>query len=428
MIAYAAAAVFLISYALIATEKVHKIAAALGGVAGMVLLGQVDAHSAFFNEHTGIDWNVLFLLFGMMIVVSVLRHTGLFDFLALWIMRRAGDHPARLMYLLMAVTAVASPILDNVTTMLLVTPVALDVCDRLRISALPHLVALICTANVGGLTTMIADPPNIIIASRAGLDFDDFLIHSLPLSLILLVILAGLLRLMFRKQLNVRVADEHVLVDILPRTAITDTAMLVRCLVVLGLTIAAFALHPILSLEPSIIALMGAGAIVVVSKTKPEQFLVDVEWATLAFFAALFMLVGGLVHAGVLDNVGRLAANAMGGDEMVGAAWLLGGSAIFGALVDNIPYTTALTPVVEQMVAATPHSGAHSPLWWAFVFGADLSGNTTAVAAGANVVVLGVAARRGTPISFWQFTRYGLIVTAVSIVVAWGYVWLRYFA
>jgi Na+/H+ antiporter NhaD/arsenite permease-like protein len=419
--------VFVVSYVLIATEKVHRVAAALGGVAVMTLLGLVDADSAFFDHTTGVDWNVLFLLFGMMVIVSILRHTGLFEFIALWAARTSQGKPTRLMVLLILVTAGFSPILDNVTTVLLVTPVTLSVCQRLRIDPMPHLIALILAANVGGLSTLIADPPNIIIASRAGLTFNDFLIHSLPLCIVLLVVLVFLLQILFRKHLRVTIDVNEVLEGIHPTDAITDKPLLVRCLVVLSMTMVAFGFHTIVHVDPSIIALLGAGAMVLVSRTTPQEFLGEVEWMTLAFFMALFVLVGALVKVGVIGKLGQMAANLMDGNELLGATGLLVFSAIAGAIVDNIPYTTAMTPVVETMIASTTHVGAESPLWWAFVFGADLGGNSTAVAAGANVVVLGVAAKWGRPISFWKFTKYGLVVTATTVTIAWFYVWLRYF-
>ncbi|MDR0783238.1 MAG: ArsB/NhaD family transporter [Propionibacteriaceae bacterium] len=429
----------MVSYLLIATEKVHRVAAALGGVAAMILLGiintailnddlaLVNAHSAFFDKKTGVDWDVLFLLFGMMVIVSVLRHTGLFEFLALWAARASHGKPIRLIILLVLITAGLSPILDNVTTVLLVTPVTLSVCQRLNIDPMPHLIALVFAANVGGVSTLIADPPNIIIAFRAGLTFNDFLIYALPLAIILLAVLIGLLVLMFRKQLRVKVNPDEVLDGLTPADSIEDRPLLIKCLIILAATMLAFGLHTVIHVDLSMIALLGAGAMVLVSRTTPRQFLGEVEWMTLAFFMALFVLVGSLVQVGVIEAVGQAAANLMGGNELLGVTGLLVFSTIAGGLVDNIPYTTAMVPVVEAMVASTSHRGADSPLWWAFVFGADLSGNATAVAAGANVVVLGVAAKWGRPISFWRFTRYGLIVTAITVAIAWLYTWLRFF-
>jgi len=419
--------IFLVSYALIATERVHRVAAALGGVAAMIVMGVVDAETAFFDHETGIDWNVIFLLFGMMVIVGVLKQTGLFEFLALWAARKSGGRPYRLLVLLVLVSATVAPILDNVTCVLLVAPVTLSVCRRLELPPAPYLIALILASNIGGTATLIGDPPNIIIGSRAGLSFVDFLVHSLPLTVVLLAGFVLLARWLFRHQLSTPVDVHGRVGDIHPRDAITNMRLLVRCLVVLGVVMVAFGLHTVLHLDPSMVAMMGAGATVLVSRTSPEEFLEEVEWGTLAFFMALFVLVGSLVKVGVIGEVGRLATQAMGDRELLGATALLFGSAVIGAFVDNIPYTTAMVPIVQDMVAATPSSGAESPLWWAFVFGADLGGNTTAVAAGANVVVLGIAAKAGEPISFWEFTKYGVVVTVASLAVAWLYVYVRYF-
>lgn len=423
----AALSIFIVAYALIATERVHRVAAALGGVAAMAAVGLVDANSAFFDHETGIDWNVIFLLFGMMVIVGVLKQTGLFEFLALWAALRSSGRPYRLLVLLVLISATVAPILDNVTCVLLVAPVTIAVCRQLGLPSAPYLISLILASNIGGTATLIGDPPNIIIGSRAGLTFDDFLVHSLPLTVVLLVLFVVMARWMFRRSFGEPVDVSHLLADLQPRDAITNTRMLVRCLAVLALVMVAFSLHTVLHLDPSMVAMMGAGATVLVSRTEPEEFLEEVEWGTLAFFMALFVLVGSLVQVGVIGRIGELAADAMGERELLAATALLFGSGLVGAFVDNIPYTTATVPIVEDMVAATGSSGADSPLWWAFVFGADLGGNATAVAAGANVVVLGIAAKSGEPISFWQFTKYGVVTTLMTLVVAWGYVYLRYF-
>jgi Na+/H+ antiporter NhaD/arsenite permease-like protein len=423
----AAIGVFIVAYALIATERVHRVAAALGGVAAMVALGLVDAETAFFDEHTGVDWNVVFLLFGMMIIVGVLKQTGLFEFLALWAAKRSGGDPYRLLVLLVLVGAAVAPILDNVTCVLLMAPVTLSVCRKLGLPSSPYLISLILASNIGGMSTLIGDPPNIIIGSRAPLSFTDFLVHSLPLTVLLLALFVVMARWLFRADMAL-VGDVRGLEDVRPAEAITNVRMLRRCLVVLALVMLAFSLHTALHLDPSVVAMMGAGATVLVSRTEPEEFLGEVEWDTLAFFMALFVLVGALVQVGVIGAISAWAAGAMGDRELLGATALLFGSGVVGAFVDNIPYTTATVPVVEEMVASTGSSGADSPLWWAFVFGADLGGNATAVAAGANVVVLGIAAKAGEPISFWGFTKYGVVVTVATLAVAWVYVYLRYFA
>lgn len=426
MTAALASIIFVATYALLATERVHRVTAAVGGVAVMAALGLVDTRTAFYSERSGIDWNVIFLLFGMMIVVSVLKQTGLFDVLAVWAGQRSRGRPFRLMALLMTVTAGASALLDNVTTVLLMAPVALMVCRRLGLDPVPYLITLAFASNVGGTATLIGDPPNIIIASRAGLSFNDFLIHLAPIVVVLHVLLLGLAWLLFRRRLEHQERLEAV-DDLRPADAIRDHRMLVRCLVVLALVMAGFSLHSVLHVQPSLVALLGAWAMVLASGTSPAEFLEEVEWPTLAFFMALFVLVGALVESGVIGAVGEAAVSATGDRSFLAATSLLFGSAVLGAFVDNIPYTTAMAPVVQDLVSALP-AGQGEPLWWAFALGADLGGNTTAVAAGANVVIIGIAARQGSPVSFWQFTRYGIVVTAMTLVVSWAYVWLRYFA
>ncbi|KGN36406.1 membrane protein [Knoellia subterranea KCTC 19937] len=426
-----AVAVFVATYFLIATERIHRVAAAVGGVALMAILGIVDTETAFYSERSGIDWNVIFLLFGMMIVVSILKQTGLFDYLAVWAAQRSRGRPFRLMALLMTVTATASALLDNVTTVLLMAPVALMVCRRLGLDPVPYLITLAFSSNVGGAATLIGDPPNIIIASRAGLSFNDFLVHMTPIVIVMQVLLLGLAWLLFRRRLDARAGRAGDLADTIcdlsPGDEIRDRRMLRRCLVVLALVMVGFSLHSVLHVQPSLIALLGAWLMVLVSGAHPAQFLEEVEWPTLAFFMALFVLVGGLVETGVIGNLGEAAVAATGDQSFAAASFLLFGSAVLGAFVDNIPYTTAMAPVVQDLVASLPAAEGQS-LWWAFALGADLGGNTTAVAAGANVVIIGIAARNGTPVSFWEFTRYGLIVTAMTLVVAWAYVWARYFA
>jgi len=427
LITVLAATIFLVTYAFIATEKIHRVAAALGGAAGMTVIGLVDAESAFFDHDTGIDWNVIFLLFGMMVIVSVLKQTGLFEALALWAARASRGDPRRLLTMLILVTGGLSPVLDNVTTVLLVAPVALSVTARFGVSSTPYLIAMVCASNIGGMGTLIGDPPNIIIGSRADISFNDFLIHAMPITVILLAGLVVLCQLLFRRQLVGTLTGGGDLDDLRPGEAIPDRRRLYVCLGLLALVMVAFGLHTIVHIDPSVIAMLGAGALVVATGSTPEMFLEEVEWETLVFFMGLFVLVGALVEIGVIGDLGRAAADLLGDQELVASAVLLFGSAIAGGFVDNIPYTAATVPIVTELVAATPSSGADSPLWWAFTFGADLGGNTTAVAAGANVVVIGIAHKHGRPISFWEFTRVGLVVTFASLAVAFLYVWLRYF-
>jgi Na+/H+ antiporter NhaD/arsenite permease-like protein len=423
----AAVAIFLVAYVLIATERIHRVTAALGGAAAMVLIGVVDTHTAFFSEETGVDWNVIFLLLGMMIIVGVVKQTGVFEYLAIWAAKRARGEPFRIMVLLIVITAVASALLDNVTTVLLIAPVTLLVCDRLGTSAAPFLISEAMASNIGGTATLIGDPPNIIIASRSGLSFNDFVVNLAPIVVVLLVVFIGLCKVMFGPQLHYdpeRVAEVMSLDE---RQAIRDRGMLVRCLVVLGGVTVAFALHSALHVEPSLVALLGAGAIITITQSPPETFLEEVEWPTLVFFMGLFVMVGGLVEVGVIGDLGDRATDAAEGHYLAASTGLLFGSAALSGIVDNIPYVATMAPLTLDLANAAPVPLQGEALWWALALGADLGGNATAVGASANVVILGIAARNGIPISFWTFTRYGLIVATVTVALCWPYMYLRYF-
>ncbi|MER6576729.1 ArsB/NhaD family transporter [Nonomuraea sp. NPDC001023] len=424
--AWLAVAVFLVSYTLIATEKVHRVAAALGGAGIMLVLHATDGGAAFFDEHTGIDWNVIFLLLGMMVIVGVLKQTGVFEFLAIWAAKRARGRPFRLMVLLILITAGASALLDNVTTVLLIAPVTFLVCERLALPVAPFLIAEAMASNIGGTATLVGDPPNIIIASRGGLTFNDFLAHLAPLIVVLLVVFIGLCRVMFRRSFRYdpELAAEVMTLD--EREAIADRRLLWQSLTVLAVVMAAFVLHPVLHYEPSVVALLGAGVLVALTKVTTEEAIAEVEWPTLVFFAGLFVMVGALVETGVIAQVSQAAAQATHGRLGLTTMVLLWASAGLSAIVDNIPYVATMSPIVADLVQANGGEGPAQVLWWALALGADLGGNATAVGAAANVVILGIAARNGTPISFWQFTKYGLIVTATTVALATPYLWLRY--
>lgn len=421
-------AAFVGAYLLIATERVHRVAAALGGAAVMAILGVVDAQTAFFSQQTGVDWNVIFLLLGMMIIVSVLKQTGAFDYVAIWAAKRARGRPYAVMVLLTLLTAGASALLDNVTTVLLVAPVTLLVCDRLRIDPVPYLIAEVLASNIGGTATLIGDPPNIIIGSRADLTFNDFLINLAPIVLLLLGVFVLLCRVLFRDAFRYdpeRAADVMALDE---REVIRDKALLWRSLAVLAAVLIGFVLHSALHLEPSVVALLGAGALVAVARLDPQDYLEEVEWSTLVFFMGLFVMVGALVEVGIIDRLGGAVTDAVGDNYFAAASALLWGSAALSGVVDNIPYVATMTPLVEGLVQSGGDSPQARALWWALALGADLGGNATAVGASANVVVLGIAARNGHPISFWRFTKYGLIVTLVTVGLTWPYIYLRYYA
>ncbi|QFU90517.1 SLC13 family permease [Amycolatopsis sp. YIM 10] len=419
--------IFGVAYFFIATEKINKVAVVLTAAGAMAVLGLIPGSQVFYSEHEGIDWNVVFLLLGMMVIVGVIKQTGLFDYLGIWAAKKSKGRPYRLMVMLMAITAVASPFLDNVTTIMLVAPVTVVVCNRLRIAAQPYLIAEILASNIGGAATLIGDPPNIIIGSRAGLTFNDFLVHMAPIVVVVFVVFVLLTKVLFRRSFEYHPDQVAEVMALQERRAITDSKLLVRCLVVLSGVVAGFALHAVVHVEPSVVALVGAGVMVLVSRADVGDVLREVEWPTLVFFMGLFVMVAGLTHTGVISTAGTWAVEALGDNYFAAATALLFGSSVLGAFFDNIPYVATMTPIVEGVVAQVPDPATGQALWWAFALGADFGGNGTAVAASANVVAIGIAARTGHRISFWQFTKYGIVVTLLSTVMAWIYVWLRYF-
>jgi Na+/H+ antiporter NhaD/arsenite permease-like protein len=427
MSAFLALLIFCVAFFFIATEKVDKVKTVLIAAGLMAVLGLIPGAGVFYSEHEGIDWNVIFLLFGMMIIVGIIKQTGFFDYLAIWAAKRSKGRPYRLMVMMILITGLTSPFLDNVTTIMLVAPVTVVVCNRLHIPAQPYLIAEVLASNIGGAATLIGDPPNIIIGSRAGLTFNDFLVHLTPIVVIILAAFVLLTYVLFRRSFQYnpdRVADVMALEE---RRAITDAALLRRCLIVLGLVIVGFGLHSVVHVEPSIVALVGAGVMLLVTKADVYETLNEVEWPTLVFFMGLFVMVAGLVHTGVIETIGTWTIEVFGDQYFLSATTLLFGSGVLGAFFDNIPYVATMAPIVEGLVAEAPDPGTGQALWWAFALGADFGGNGTAVAASANVVAIGIAARSGHRISFWEFTKYGAIVTVLSMAMGWVYVWLRYF-
>ena len=425
MAATLAVIIFIGAYVLFATEWVHRTKVALTGAGLMLLLRITDSDAAFFDETTGIEWNVIFLLLGMMIVVSVLRRTGVFEYIAIWCAKRSRGRPYRLMVMLTVLTALASAFLDNVTTVLLFAPVTLLVCERLGLPPVPYLIAEVFASNIGGTATLVGDPPNIIIASRGDLSFNDFLLHMAPWSVVLMVIFCLMCRWMFRSAFVYDPERVEAVMALNEREAIKDRSLLVRSLVVLAGVVLALALQPVLLYEPSVVALIGAGILVLVTDVTTNEALADVEWPTLAFFAGLFIMVGSLVETGVVGQISEAMASATSGRLGLATMLLLGGSAGLSAVIDNIPYVATMSPVVSDLVAGVGADDGQV-LWWALAFGAGLGGNATAIGASANVVVLGLAERAGHRIGFWEFTRYGLVVTLVTVGATAPYLWLRY--
>ena len=422
-----AVVVFVVAYALIASDRVHQTVVALVGAAVIVALPVISSDDVFYSHDTGIDWDVIFLLLGMMIIVGVLRKTGVFEYTAIWAAKRAHGSPLRIMILLVLVTAVASALLDNVTTVLLVAPVTLLVCDRLAIGAAPFLMAEAFASNIGGTATLIGDPPSIIIGSRAGLSFNDFLLHMTPIVIIITVVFVALLPRLFPGAFDVDPARVADVMSLKEGEAIRDRRLLIKCGIVLALVLTGFIAHSPLHMQPSIVALLGAGILILISGVEQSDYLSGVEWDTLLFFAGLFVMVGALVKTGVVHTLAQSATEVTGGHALFTTMLILGVSFLLSGLVNNVPYAATMAPIVGQLIPSMVGSAYPQVLWWALVLGTDLGGNLTAVGASANVVILGIARRSDNPISFWEFTRKGAVVTAVSIALSAVYLWVRYF-
>ena len=422
-----AVTVFAVAYALIASEKVNRVVVALTGAGLMLALRLVSSEDAFHSTDFGIDWEVIFLLLGMMIVVGVMKQTGLFEFLAIWSAKKARGEPYRIMAVLVVLTAVASAFLDNVTTVLLVAPVTVLICERLDLPPAPYLIALALASNIGGTATLIGDPPNIIIASEADLSYLDFLANLAPLVVLLLAVFVGLCRVLFRSAFTSRPELVAELMTLEEREAIVDRRLLVQSLAIGVLATAAFALHGVLHYDPSVVALLGAGVLLLLANRSPTVFLREVEWPTLAFFAGLFIMVGALVKVGVIQSLADAAADFTGGRLLLATTLLLWVSGLLSAIVDNIPYVATMAPVTATLVQDFQGAGDPTVLWWSLALGADLGGNATAIGASANVVILGLSERAGHRISFLQFTKYGTLVALVTIALSMPYLWLRYF-
>ena len=421
-----AIAIFVLAYVLIATEKISRIAIALGGAAAMLIIGATDSDKAFYSHETGIDWDVIFLLLGMMIIVGVIHKTGVFEFIAIKAIKIAKGDPKKALVYLVVLVAFASAILDNVTTILLAVPMTLVICKQLNVNPVPFLLAEVFASNIGGAATLVGDPPNIIIASRANLSFNDFLIHMAPLVIVAMIVITPMLVWMFRKELVNTPEDRARIHELDEKSYLTNPVLMKKSLAVLGLVVLGFLLHTAIHAEPSVIALLGAGLLIAISGLRPSDYVQDVEWGTLVFFAGLFVMVGALVNVGAIQLLSDYLAEMVDGKPQLATGALLFVSAIVSGIVDNIPYVTAMSPVVADLSASVP--AVHGDvLWWALAFGADFGGNATIIGASANVVAVGLAVKAGIKISFWQFAKYGIPVTFVSIAIAAPYLFLRYF-
>jgi Na+/H+ antiporter NhaD/arsenite permease-like protein len=420
-----AVALFAIILLLIAFELVHRTVAALLGAALLISLGIVHQEEAATEF---IDWNTIGLLAGMMVIVAILENTGVFEYLAIKSAQWGKARPGRILILLAVVTAFLSAFLDNVTTVILMVPVTFVIADALDSDPIPFLLTQVMASNIGGAATLIGDPPNILIGSAANLTFAEFVVNLTPVVLLTLPVVLGILYLMFRKELSDTKDAEEAIMGMDAEGSIRDRVLLRKSLTVLGVVILAFFLHGVLHLEAATIAIFGAAALLLYTRSDIEEVLREVEWPTLLFFVGLFVLVGGLEATGFVDKIAELLIGVAPGDSATTAAIVLLGSGLASGVIDNIPFTATMIPVIQGLSEAENLSEAKTEaLWWALALGADFGGNLTLIGASANVVVAGMSERAGQRISFLKFMIYGIPVTLASLLVSTAYVIVRYY-
>ena len=415
----AAGIIFLAVLAALALDWVQRTKIALLGALVFVLMGVLDLEQAI----EAIDWPTLGLLAGMMIIVGITEKTGVFTYLALRIAQLSRGNPFLLMALLALVTGVSSAFLDNLTAILLVVPITLVIADQLRIAAIPLVLTEIFASNIGGTATLIGDPPNILIGSHvAELDFLDFIINLAPVAIITLAVIIGVLWFMFRKQLVIDQSRVDELARMDAASDVRDSPYVRRSVAILLGTVVVFFVHSWIGLEPAVVALGGATILMLVAAKDMDEALGRVEWSTMFFFMGLFVMVGGLEHQGIVGRVADLIADGTGGSDVAEGLAILWGSATGSALVDNIPFTAAMLPVVDQLNANdTTFDDAN---WWALALGACFGGNATIVAAAANVAATGVLDRVRQPVTFLAFLKAGVPVTIISLAISTAYLLL----
>ena len=416
--------IFVIAYALIISEKVHRTIVGLFGAMLMILFGIIDQETAVHH----IDFNTLGLLMGMMIIVNITSETGLFNFLAIWAAQKVKARPIALLVVLSTITAVCSALLDNVTTVLLTVPITFSITSQLKVDVMPYLISQILASNIGGTATLIGDPPNIMIGSAVGLDFMAFVENLTIVSVIIFILVQFILIALYHKGLHTQPELQDKIMRLPADAQITDHALLKKCLAVIFLTITFFVLHGSLGLESATVALSGAGLLLLITATEDEEKIVKVlskiEWPAIFFFGGLFILVGALVETGVIRMLAAEAIHATGGDVEATAILILWMSAFASAFIDNIPFVAPLIPLIQDM----GQMGLTNldPLWWSLALGACLGGNGTLIGASANVVVASMSAQRGRPISFLGFMKVAFPVMVFTIIISNIYVVLRY--
>lgn len=416
-----ATAIFLITYAVIVSEKIHRTVAALSGAALVMLFKIVDLEKSV----EAIDFNTIGLLVGMMIIVGITRRTGIFEYLAIRAAKGSQGEPLRIIAALSLITAVLSALLDNVTTVLLVVPVTFAIARQLEVTPLPFLVAEILASNIGGTATLIGDPPNIMIGSATALGFMDFLFNLTPVVVVVYVLTIFIIRLVYRKQLVTRPELQAGIMELDERETIKDPVLLRRSLFVLSLTVFGFVLHQYVHLESSVIALGGASLLLLITRQDPERPLQSVEWPVIFFFIGLFVVVGALVEVGVVEAVAGWALGLTGGSILPTGILILWLSAIASSFVDNIPFVATMIPLIQDMGRLGGIADLNF-LWWSLSLGACLGGNGTIIGASANLIVIGMAEKRGELITFTGFLKVGFPLMLMSILISTAYLLLWY--
>jgi Na+/H+ antiporter NhaD/arsenite permease-like protein len=421
-----------VTYATIMSEKVNRAIIALVGAGVMILVGVLDQEEAI----KGVDWNTIGLLTGMMILVSISRRSGMFQYLAVWSAQAAKAHPAGILFILQITTAVLSAFLDNVTTVLLIVPVTLAICKTLKVPAYPYLFAEIFASNIGGTATLIGDPPNILIGSQAGLSFNEFVYHLTPVIIVVMVVQAIIIHSLWGKDLKASATAEARVMKMKALDSIEDWLLLKQSLMVLTIVMVAFVLARPLHLEPATIALFGAAVLMLLDNwahhsekaaKNIHQTFGDVEWITIFFFIGLFVVVHGVDVGGLLTPLANKLVASTGGNMAHAGYAILWASAVLSSIVDNIPFVATMIPLIKNMAPAFGGADKIEPLWWCLSLGACLGGNGTLIGASANLTVAGIGERNGAPFSFVTYTLYAFPMMVVSVAICHVYIWWRYF-
>lgn len=415
-----AIALFFITYGVIISERLHRTVVAMLGAFLMVILGIVNQEQAIH----GIDFNTLGLLIGMMVIVGIAKDSGMFEFVAISVSKLGKGKPIPIFILLGLTVALFSALLDNVTTVLLMVPVTFVIAHNLKVPVKPFLIGTILLSNVGGTATLIGDPPNILIGSAAGLSFNDFIVNLAPISLVVSIVTVFLVVLWYRKVLVSHPGAPEAIMKFKPKEAITNWDLLRKSLAVITLVLVGFFTHNFTGLEGATIALGGAALLLLLTLSDPEEHLRTVEWTTIFFFIGLFVLVTALVEVGAIHMLAEFMLRLTGGQLVATTLVILWASAIFSAVVDNIPFVATMIPLIQNIGALSGLS--LGPLWWALALGADIGGNATLVGASANVVVSGIAKREGQPISFMEYFKIAAVLTFVGLLFCTAYIYFRY--